>query len=126
MGFPDFVLHIIVIDAIPSPLEIEFVASKSKSKTASPGVPAKYALQQNYPNPFNPATTINYQLPENVHVTVKIYDVLGREVMTLVNESESAGYKSVKLYASGLPSAVYFYRLQAGSFSETMKMVVLK
>ncbi|HEY9165244.1 MAG TPA: choice-of-anchor D domain-containing protein [Candidatus Kryptonia bacterium] len=90
------------------------------------GIPASYGLSQNYPNPFNPTTVINYQLPMNSHVTLRVYDVLGREVVTLVNENESAGYKSVNFNASNLPSGVYFYRIQAGTYSATKKLLLLK
>jgi alpha-D-xyloside xylohydrolase len=90
------------------------------------GVPARFTLEQNFPNPFNPSTLINYQLPVSTHVALKVYDVLGREVRTLVNEEKRAGSYRVKFDASGLPSGVYFYRLQAGSYSETKKLLVLK
>ena len=89
-------------------------------------LPTPYKMSQNYPNPFNPTTTINYQLPTQVHVTFKLFDVLGREVATLVNGVEEAGYKSVNFDASKLPSGVYFYRLQAGSFVRTNKMLLIK
>lgn len=89
-------------------------------------VPTAFVLSQNYPNPFNPATMINYQLPMNSHVTLKIYDVLGREVKTLVNERQSAGTHSVRFDGSGLSSGVYFYRLTAGHYSITRKLVLMK
>jgi hypothetical protein len=89
-------------------------------------LPEKFGLYQNYPNPFNNSTIIEYQLPRQSHVTVKIFDVLGRELITLVNKVEEAGYKSVSFDASTLPSGVYFYRLQAGSFVQTNKMVLMK
>ncbi len=85
-----------------------------------------FALSQNYPNPFNPTTVISYQLATNSEVTLNIYDVLGREVKTLVNERQSAGDHSVAFSAKGLPSGVYFYRLQAGTYSETKKLLLLK
>jgi hypothetical protein len=85
-----------------------------------------FLLLQNYPNPFNPSTTINYQLPTQNHITLKIFDVLGREVATLVNGVEEAGYKSVNFDASKLPSGVYFYRIQAGSYVQTNKMLLMK
>jgi len=85
-----------------------------------------FKLEQNYPNPFNPATTIKYQIPELSFVTLKIYDVLGSEIITLVNEEKSAGNYEVEFNASSLPSGVYFYILQAGSFVETKKMVLMK
>jgi hypothetical protein len=89
-------------------------------------LPKQFSLEQNYPNPFNPITTLKYQLPHTVFVTVKVYDILGGEVSTLVNESQSAGYKSVQFDARTLSSGLYFYKLTAGTFSETKKMVILK
>ncbi len=92
-----------------------------------------FSLFQNYPNPFNPSTVIGYQLSAVSHVTLKIYDVLGREVKTLVNERQDAGSHSVTFDASYLPSGVYFYRLsagsltgQVGSYSATKKLLLLK
>lgn len=90
------------------------------------GLPAVYSLDQNYPNPFNPSTVISYHLPVASHVTLRVYDMLGREVRTLVNEHQAAGSYSVTLNAVGLSSGVYFYRLQAGAFAQTKKLVVLK
>jgi hypothetical protein len=91
-----------------------------------PPIPATFALRQNYPNPFNPITTIRYQLPVQSHVTLKIFDVLGREVAMLVNDVEGPGYISVKFDASGLPSGVYYYRLQADNFIEARKLLLLR
>ena len=95
--------------------------------------PTGYTLFQNYPNPFNPKTTIEYEIPEKSNVTIKIYDILGREVQTLVNNQEQVRYKyKVEFDASALASGIYFYRMQvnpvsgAGGFSETKKMVMLK
>jgi hypothetical protein len=90
------------------------------------GIPRRFALEQNYPNPFNPTTAISYQLPAFSRVVLKVYNVLGREVATLVNEKEEAGKHSVTWNASSIPSGVYFYRLQAGAYSETKKLVLLK
>lgn len=89
-------------------------------------VPQKYSLEQNYPNPFNPSTTISYQLPTQNYVTLKVFDVLGREVTMLVNRVEEPGYKSVNFDASRLSSGMYYYRLQAGSFVETKKLLLLR
>jgi hypothetical protein len=89
-------------------------------------IPVGYKLNQNYPNPFNPSTTINYQVPELSFVTIKVYDVLGSEVGALVNEEKSVGSYKVEFNASDLSSGIYFYRLQAGSFVETKKMVLIK
>ncbi len=89
-------------------------------------LPQKFVLYQNYPNPFNPVTNIKYQIPELNYVTIKVYDVLGKEVATLVNEDKSVGSYEVEFDATVLPSSIYFYRLQAGSFVETKKMGLMK
>jgi hypothetical protein len=83
-------------------------------------------LAQNYPNPFNPATTITYELPIASQVTLSVYDVLGREVSVLVNGRKNAGVHEVKFDGVNLPSGVYFYRLQAGDFCQSKKLVLLK
>jgi hypothetical protein len=89
-------------------------------------IPTVFSLAQNYPNPFNPTTVINYQLPENAHVTLRVFDVVGREVETLINENQSAGYKSVTFDATSLPSGTYLYRLEAGAFHDTKKLLLLR
>ncbi len=89
-------------------------------------LPAEYALRQNYPNPFNPSTTIRYELPKTSAVTLTVYDILGRQVSELVNERRDAGVHEVKFDASGLASGVYYYRLQAGSFVETRKLLLIR
>ena len=89
-------------------------------------IPKEFALYQNYPNPFNPNTTIKYSLPISSFVTLKVYDILGNEIITLVNERKSAGNYSVNFNASNLPSGIYFYRMQAGGFASTKKFVLLK
>lgn len=89
-------------------------------------IPVEYKLSQNYPNPFNPATKIEYQIPKESSVVLKVYDFMGREVQTLVNESKSAGRYSVNFNASQLSSGVYFYKLETESFSSTKKMTVVK
>jgi hypothetical protein len=88
--------------------------------------PRAYALEQNYPNPFNPRTKIGFQIPDYGLVTLKVYDLLGREVETLVNGVEKPGYKSVQWDASGVASGVYFYRLEAGSFTSVKKLLLLR
>jgi hypothetical protein len=90
------------------------------------GVPAKFDVGQNYPNPFNPSTSINYQLPAADYVSLKIYDMTGREVMQLVNEVKQAGYYTVKFDASKLTSGMYFYKIQSGEFSSIKKMMLVK
>ena len=101
-------------------------------------LPAEFVLEQNYPNPFNPSTTITFSLPsqssthakgrvgEGSTVSLKVFDLLGREVATLVNEEKPAGSYRTTFNASQLPSGVYFYRLEAGSFTQTRKLLLLK
>jgi hypothetical protein len=89
-------------------------------------LPAEFTLHQNYPNPFNPTTRIEYELPASSHISLTVYDVLGREIRTLVDERQSAGNHSVTFNPGNLPSGVYFYRLQAGNYSATKKLLLLK
>jgi len=90
-------------------------------------IPVKsFSLSQNFPNPFNPSTRIQYQVPSISQVVLKIYDVLGNEIATLVNEEQSAGVYEIEFNASKLSSGVYFYRLQADVFSETKKFMLIK
>jgi photosystem II stability/assembly factor-like uncharacterized protein len=88
--------------------------------------PSRFVLYQNYPNPFNPTTVINYQLEAESFVSLKVYDVLGREVETLVSERQTAGSHSVTFNAANLPTGVYFYRLEAGTYRDTKKLLLLK
>jgi plastocyanin len=97
--------------------------------------PEKFQLSQNYPNPFNPVTKIKYEIPlgfatspfsKGGFVTLKVYDILGNEVATLVNEVKSAGEYEVEFNENNLPSGIYFYQLKAGGFTETRKMVLMK
>ncbi len=89
-------------------------------------VPAEFALHQNYPNPFNPSTTINYQIPTAGIISLKVYDVLGREVTNLVNEEKPAGTYNITFNAGNFASGVYFYQLKAGNFVSTKKLVLMK
>lgn len=89
-------------------------------------LPEDFELRQNYPNPFNPSTTIVFALPKAVKVQLRIYDVLGRTVATLVNEQMQAGQYEIKFEARGLPTGLYFYRIQAEKFVETRKMLLVK
>jgi hypothetical protein len=93
-------------------------------RTAS--TPKKYQLNQNYPNPFNPTTVIEFAIPTTETVSLKIYDVLGREVATLLNERRNAGVHRINFNATNLSSGTYFYRLQAGTFTQTKKMILVK
>src|SRR5690606_8604547 len=89
-------------------------------------IPEQYYLSQNYPNPFNPETIIKYQIPSAGRTTLKIYDLLGNDVATLVDEFQSTGRYEIKFNGSSLSSGIYFYRLQSDSFVETKKMILLK
>ncbi|MBV6480241.1 MAG: hypothetical protein HGGPFJEG_03094 [Ignavibacteria bacterium] len=100
------------------------------SISGNTGIISDYVLNQNYPNPFNPSTKISYAIPKEGFVTLKIYDVLGKEVMTLVNETKQAGYYEVEFSsesaAGRLASGIYFYKLETGSFKETKLMIMIK
>lgn len=92
----------------------------------SEAVPAEFALKQNYPNPFNPSTTIRYQVAGQGFVSIKLYNLLGQQVATLVSEEKAPGTYELRWDAEGIPSGVYLYRMQSGTFSETRRMVLLK
>ncbi|MCW8805071.1 MAG: M1 family aminopeptidase [Ignavibacteriaceae bacterium] len=89
-------------------------------------IPLQFSLEQNYPNPFNPSTTIEYTIPQNGFVSLKIFNVLGKEVATLVNGQIDSGKQKVEFNATGLNSGVYFYRIESGSFVDTKKLILLK
>ncbi len=89
-------------------------------------IPLHYSLEQNYPNPFNPSTTIEYTIPQNGFVSLKVFNVLGKEVATLVNGQNESGKHEVDFDATSLNSGVYFYRIESGNFVETKKLVLLK
>jgi len=108
------------------------IASYSSTLTSVPDpggashLPASYTLHQNYPNPFNPSTTISYDIPARAFVSLKVYDLLGREVAVVVNEQKEANTYTLRWDASRLPSGVYFYQLRAGGYWETKKLLVLR
>jgi len=89
-------------------------------------LPTVFALEQNYPNPFNPSTMISYSIPQSSFVTLKVYDILGNEITTLVNETRSAGKYEVRFDASELSNGVYFYTVNADNFTSTKKMLLMK
>ena len=95
-------------------------------KESTPAVTTSYKLNQNYPNPFNPSTIISYSVPNQSKVTLKVYNILGSEVATLVDETKPAGNYNVTFNAARLSSGVYFYQLKAGNFVSTKKLMLLK
>jgi hypothetical protein len=113
------------------PLTVGVNASDAVLSIDEELLPEVYALHQNYPNPFNPITTLRYDLPENSLVNIIIYDIMGREVKTLVNTTQDAGFKSViwnatNDYGKPVSAGVYLYKIQAGKFVQTKKMVLMK
>ncbi len=109
--------EVIIYQITLDPVSVEEISSV---------IPQNFALAQNYPNPFNPSTKISWQSPVGSHQTLKVYDVLGNEVATLVDEFREAGRYEITFDASNLSSGIYFYRVQAGSFVETKKMILVK
>ncbi len=101
---------------VPTSMKDEFLS----------GVPTEYALFQNFPNPFNPQTTIFYSLPEESFVQIKVYDIIGNEVKVLVSEHKPVGNYQVSFDGHELNSGIYLYRIMAGSYSETRKMLLIK
>ncbi|TAK61159.1 MAG: T9SS type A sorting domain-containing protein [Bacteroidetes bacterium] len=118
---------ILLAEMVPLKISGEIESFKLRV-TAGKGkeTPKEYALYQNFPNPFNPSTAINYALPVESHVVLKVFNLLGQEVETLVNEIQDAGFKSLTWDATGIVSGIYYYRLQAGDFVETKKLLLVK
>lgn len=110
-----------IVDSGELPPDPVFLTSVSETR-----VPTAFSLEQNYPNPFNPTTTIRYTLPVRSYVTLTVFDPVGREISRLVNQEVEAGYHTVEFNASGLASGVLFYRLQAGGFVQSHKVVFLR
>ena len=119
------------VEADNAPFTLQVDGSNALSAYLEGLLPDEFALQQNYPNPFNPVTTLRYDLPENGLVTIIIYDMLGREVKTLINQSQNAGYRTViwnatNDYGKPVSAGTYLYQIQAGEYISTKKMVLLK
>ena len=89
-------------------------------------IPSEYFLSNNFPNPFNPSTTIRYSIPQSTNVTIKVFDILGNEIETLVNKEKPTGTYELTWYAENLPSGIYFYQLKSDNYLETKKMILLK
>ena len=114
-----------VVGSPREPIELFGEVATSTEETFS-NLPVSFELNQNYPNPFNPTTQIDFALPEASDVRLEIFNVIGQRVSVLVNEQRTAGYHNVMFDASSLASGVYFYRIQAGSFVKTQKMMLVK
>jgi hypothetical protein len=132
------VVHVVWNDNRDGNFEIYYKRNPTGNAVAinniSTEIPSSYSLSQNYPNPFNPTTNVQFSIPQpvilsaakNLFVTLKIYDILGKEVATLVNEILQAGTYEVKFDGSTLNSGVYFYKLQTGDFVDVKKMILIK
>jgi hypothetical protein len=107
-------------------LGLAYIESVTSVEYDNVRFPKQYSLKQNYPNPFNPSTKIKYSVPQNSKVIIKVFDILGNEIETLVDEEKQTGTYELTWYAEGLPSGVYFYRLQARDFIQTKKMILMK
>jgi len=113
-------------DSSAIPADYWLITTGVKGNKGQSGIPQSFKLFQNYPNPFNPTTTIRYQIPKEGFVTLKVYNLLGKEVKSLVNGYKNAGSYNISFDASEFPSGVYFYRLSTGNFNQTKKLVLLK
>jgi hypothetical protein len=109
-----------------SGVDFQLGVTTAIAQPSNPAVPQGYRLEQNYPNPFNPSTLIRYQVPAAVRVTLVVFDMLGREVATLENGVHQAGTYTVTFNGSGLASGVYLYRLRAGNFVESKKLLLIR
>ena len=119
------------VEADNAPFTIEIDGANALRTYLEGLLPDEFALRQNYPNPFNPITTLRYDLPENSYVNVTVYDMLGRKVKTLINQTQDAGYRSViwdatNDYGKPISAGIYLYQIQAGGYTSTKKMVLLK
>lgn len=133
LGNPDstYSFFSIAHDAVGNSEPIKTEADASTTITVSTeddvaDLPVQFELFQNYPNPFNPSTTINFALPEQSDVTIRIYDVMGRQIATLMNENRPAGYHNILWDAGSVASGTYFYRIQAGDFASVKKLTLVK
>ena len=105
---------------------ISSIPTDVKDENRKQQVVKTFNLDQNYPNPFNPATTISYTIPKSGYVSLKIYDILGNEVATLVNGYQEANSYRVRFNANRIASGIYFYKLKTGEFVQTKKMILMK
>ncbi len=111
---------------ITIPVEIYFQSITDLNEDFFSNNPASYSLKQNYPNPFNPSTKISFSIPETQRVTLKIYNLLGNELLTIIDDFKPAGAYSVNVVMTGFASGVYFYKFEAGNYAITKKMILSK
>jgi hypothetical protein len=117
----------LISGALSGPVTVTGVTIRGATAVEnSAGTPREFSLQQNYPNPFNPSTNFTYQVAKEEFVSLKMYDALGREVASLVNEVKQAGTYGATWNAVGFGSGIYFCKMQAGSFMETRKLILMK
>ncbi|HCA43370.1 MAG TPA: hypothetical protein DEP28_08985 [Bacteroidetes bacterium] len=102
------------------------VENTDNNSSSQSELPTEYSLSQNFPNPFNPVTTISYQIPTDGIVNLKVYDILGKEVATLVSEMKRAGSYQVVFNGNNLASGIYFYKIQSGNFNQVKRMMLIK
>lgn len=135
-----FIIIILILLAVPVLLQAQYTGGNGRGDVMLESLnnvltgtannistlPTEFALEQNYPNPFNPMTSIEFQVSSFKFVKLKVFDIIGKEVATLVNEKLSAGTYSVNWDAAEFPSGVYFYRLTTDGYSETKRMLLLK
>lgn len=112
--------------SFPLPGLLTEIMSEITNVQTDEGMPPVYLLRQNYPNPFNPATTIKFQIPNSGFVGLKVYDILGNEIVTLLDEEKTTGSYEIEFTGNGLSSGIYYYRLQAGNYMDTKKMILIK
>ncbi len=113
-------------DTVFSYRALKFSLNAATTTSSNQQVPTSYESDQNYPNPFNPSTSIGFSLPEVQFVTLKIYDMLGKETASLMNNVMNAGTHTVQWNAANIPSGVYFYRLTAGPYAMTKKLLLMR
>ena len=133
------IIYIVIALSIPVLLQAQYTGGNGRGDASvsyinvhiliydiTTEIPSKYDLAQNYPNPFNPVTNLEFGISNLRFVTLKVYDMLGKEVSTLVNEKQSPGTYQVEFDAGSLTSGIYFYRLTSGDFTDTRRMMLIK
>ncbi|MCX6170102.1 MAG: T9SS type A sorting domain-containing protein [Ignavibacteriales bacterium] len=127
LSIGDCIITVTAIDAANNDfLATSFDINVGLTDVTSDPIPNEFSLYQNFPNPFNPSTKIKYELPQNAFIQLKIFDMLGREVKTILSGEQTAGFYEIEFDAKEIPSGIYFYRIEAGEFTQTKKMILMK